>query len=112
MKAAQWIDRAKAENGWPSDYRAAKELGITRGAVSTYRQKPDATLDESVAFRLAQALHLEPAAVLLDQYAERSKDAQVKAAIQAASARLYIMLSSVAIGFVARPQRRHALRAA
>lgn len=97
MKAAQWIDRAKVENAWPSDYRAAKELGLSRSAVSTYRRKPDATLDDPVAFRLARSLHLDPAAVILDQLAERAKDEQVRAALLAASARLYIMLSSVAL---------------
>ena len=45
MKAAGWIDRVKAAKGWDSDYRVAKELGLTRSTVSFHR-KGHSTLDE------------------------------------------------------------------
>lgn len=91
MKAAEWIDRAKVAQGWPSDYRAAKELGLTRQAVSTYRSKPAATLDDVTAYRLAQVLHMDPAAIVLDQTAERTKSEEVRAALLAAASRLCIL---------------------
>lgn len=110
MKAVQWIDRAKLEKGWNSDYRTAKELGITRSAISVYRRNTAATLDESVAYRLAVALDLEPAAVIIDQAAERSKDDKVRAALLAAASRLYIMSSQTATKRVAGPLRSNLYR--
>lgn len=91
MKAAEWIDRAKTVHGWPSDYRAAKELGLSRQAVSTYRSKPTATLDDMTAYKLAKALHLDPAAIVLDQTAERTKSEEVRTALLAAASRLCIL---------------------
>lgn len=92
MKAAEWIDRAKVAQGWPSDYRAAKELGIKPNTISMYRTRCG-TLDELTALKLAGFLHLDPAAILLDQAAERTKSDEVRAALLAAASRLYIMLS-------------------
>jgi len=80
MKAAEWIDKVKAARGWDSDYRAAKELGLTRQTVSTYRSR-DTTMDEGTALKVAEALGINPAAVLIDQLAERSKDAGVSSTL-------------------------------
>lgn len=93
MKAAEWIDRVKTSKGLPSDYAVAKELGLSRFTVSGYRQRPSATLDEGIAIRVAQALGVEPAAIIIDQVAERSKDQGLRTALQqvAAKAGLYIM---------------------
>lgn len=90
MKAAEWIDRAKVAQGWPSDYRAAKELGIKPNTISMYRTRCG-TLDEVTALRLAGVLHLDPAAILLDQAAERTKSEEVRAALLAAASRLCIL---------------------
>lgn len=111
MKAAQWIDRAKVENGWTSDYRAAKELGIRPNTVSMYRTR-GGTLDDAAALKLASVLRIDPAQVLMDQVAERMKNEEARAALLAASARLYIMLSAVSSVFVARKPHRAHLRAA
>lgn len=73
MKAAEWIDKVKVARGWASDYRAAKELGLSRQTVSGYRSKTP-TLDEESAIKVAHALGEKPEAVLLDQFAERVKD--------------------------------------
>lgn len=93
MKAAEWIDRAKAVRGWDSDYRAAKELGITRSAMSQIRTGDSSTLGEDTALRVAQVLGIPVAGIIIDQAAERSKNPEVRAALKEEAARLYIMLS-------------------
>jgi len=79
MKAAEWIDRVKTSKGIPSDYAVAKAIGLSRSAVSVYRKKPDATLDESTALMVAQTLTIDPAYVLADQAMERARNDQAKA---------------------------------
>lgn len=88
MKAAEWIDRLKAKRGWESDYRAAKELGLSRNTISVYRSKPAATMDDDTSVRVAQALGTEPELILLDQALERTKSVEARAAIQRALKRL------------------------
>lgn len=90
MKAAEWIDRVKMSRGWDSDYRVAKELGLPRQTVSTYRSR-DATMDEQTAFKVAKALEVDPAAIIIDQAAERSKDAAISAALHAVARSLCIL---------------------
>lgn len=79
MKAAQWIDRVKIARGWESDYRVAKELNLTRQAISGYRSKP-MTLDEDTSVKVAIALGTNPAIVLADQAMERTKNDQARGA--------------------------------
>lgn len=90
MKAHEWIDRVKSARGWDSDYRVAKELGLTRGAVSHYRRE-DRTLDDESATRVAHALGELPAAIILDQAAERVKAPEVREALRDAARRLCIL---------------------
>jgi transcriptional regulator with XRE-family HTH domain len=90
MKAAEWIDRVKQQRGWESDYRVAKELGLSRQAVSDYRGKT-ISMDEDTAFKVAVALGERPEAVLLDQYAERTKNPDVRSALTEAARRLCIL---------------------
>ncbi|AOS79234.1 hypothetical protein Q5W_09785 [Hydrogenophaga sp. PBC] len=80
MKAADWIDRLKEAKGWTSDYRVAKELGLSRSAVSTYRNRPS-TMDEDTAMRVAEILGTPPEAVLLDQAMERTKNDEARTAL-------------------------------
>lgn len=88
MKASEWIDRLKAEKGWESDYRVAKELELSRQTVSTYRSKPDATMDDDTSCRVAKALGAAPELIILDQVAERTKSEPARAAIARAIKRL------------------------
>lgn len=81
MKAHEWIDRVKAHCGWESDYRAAKELCITRSTVSGYRSGK-ATLDEDVAIKVAEALGIKPGVVMFDQMRERAKSPKVQAVLE------------------------------
>lgn len=88
MKAAEWIDRVKLSKGWESDYRAAKELGITRGGMSQIRTGDTTTLREDTALQVAHALNVDPAIVLVDQAQERAKDSEARSAWSAVLERL------------------------
>lgn len=90
MKASDWIDRVKTARGWDSDYKVAKELHIHRSTVSAYRTKTP-TLDEESALKVAAALGERPEAVLLDQYAERTKNPEVRSALSRAARDLCIL---------------------
>jgi len=90
MKASEWIDRVKTTRGFASDYGVAKALGLSRQAVSGYRAKAS-TLDEDAAIKVAGALGERPEAVLLDQYAERTKSPEVRTALLDAARRLCIL---------------------
>lgn len=81
MHASKWIDRVKAAKGWESDYRAAKELGISQTAVSKIRSREDATLSEDTAIKVAEILKITPASVWLDQVAERTKSEPLRSTI-------------------------------
>lgn len=81
MKAADWIDQVKIKNGWGSDYRVAKELGISATTISMYRSR-SSTLDEEAAIKVANALGEKPASVYLDQLAERIKSDDLRKAIK------------------------------
>ena len=80
MRAYEWIERVKKARQIDSDYAVAKTLGVSRTAVSRYRNHPG-TLDEDIAIKVANAIGEKPEAVLLDQLAERVKDAQTRTAL-------------------------------
>lgn len=90
MKASDWIDRLKTVRGWNSDYRVAKELQFKANTISMYRSH-GGPMDENIAIKVANALGERPEAVLLDQYAERTKNADVRTALREAALRLCIL---------------------
>ncbi|MGV0983505.1 MAG: hypothetical protein ACOYB2_03055 [Limnohabitans sp.] len=77
MKAHEWIDRLKVTKGLPSDYAVAKEIGLTRAAISNYRAR-NSTLDDDAALKVAVLLEIDPMLILADQATERSKDESVQ----------------------------------
>lgn len=77
MKAYEWIDRLKVSKGLQSDYAAAKSIGITQSAISKYRSR-ESTLDEETAAKIASMLGVNPAGIILDQAAERTKSPEVR----------------------------------
>lgn len=91
MKASQWIDRVKAAKGIQSDYGAAKELGLSRNAISNYRGGLRNTLDENTAIKVAAALGINAGGVFLDQVAERAKDQSIRSTLFDEAARLCIL---------------------
>ena len=72
MKASKWIDRVKVKNNLPSDYAAAKLLGMTQSAISVLRVR-ESTLSDETSFNVATSLGINPAIVLVDQSIERAK---------------------------------------
>ena len=87
MKAADWIDRVRAQKEWSSDYRVAKELGFRASTISQYRSH-GGTLDENIALKIAAALDEQPEIILLDQAIERSKNDEARSALSRALKRL------------------------
>lgn len=106
MKASEWIDQVKIALDLPSDYAAAKVLNITRSAVSKYRSR-ESTLDEDTALRVAEVLKINPARVVLDQLAERTKSALLRSEVE----RLCI-LCKVTVAAIARLANPAAMRPA
>ncbi|MCZ2495742.1 helix-turn-helix domain-containing protein [Xylophilus sp. Kf1] len=105
MKAADWIDRLKTVKGWDSDYRVAKELGISRTTISNYRGR-QSTLDEDMAVLIAELLGIELMEILLDQAGERAKSAKARKAFADAAMRLGGKVASILLlaGIAAAPQ--------
>lgn len=87
MKARDYLDAIKARHQLPSDYAAAKALGVTRTSVSRYRNGSD-TFADTVAIRVAELLDMDPAEVLIDCQMERAPDPATRAAWGALLARL------------------------
>lgn len=91
MKAVQWIDKVKAARGWDTDYRAAKELGFHRNLIGNFRAGRAQTFDEDTAIKVAQALGVDPAGIIVDQVAERSKSPEISAALHRVANQLCIL---------------------
>lgn len=74
-----YLDALKAKLGLPSDYAAAKLLGVSRAACSRYRTGVS-TFDDEVAFKVAEFLEINPLEVIVSARAERalSEDARAR----------------------------------
>ncbi|WP_186078716.1 hypothetical protein [Burkholderia gladioli] len=70
---AQWLDAIKEHQSLPSDYAVAKVLGVTRAAVSRYRNGLS-VFDEKTAIRAAELVGAEPFEVIASVNAESSRD--------------------------------------
>ncbi len=90
MKASAWIDQVKKTLNLPSDYAAAKAIGVSRALVSSYRGRIP-TFDEDTAIKVADVLNINPAGVILDQAAERTKNPSVRALLSREVERLCIL---------------------
>jgi hypothetical protein len=71
------LTRSRKELDLPSDSAAAKALGVTRSAVSLYRNGKS-VFDELTAIRAAEILGLEPLEVIAACKAESAPDARVR----------------------------------
>ena len=81
MKTIDYIDAAAAKMGWTSDYRIAKELGISTASISKIRH--GGGIGNDVAWKVAELLEIDPTEVIAVaelERAERSADAE-KAAV-------------------------------
>ena len=82
MRTVEYLDAAKKAANLPSDYALAARLGVTRGAISSYRT--ERTVPETlIAVRLAELIGADPMRVVADielEKAERShRDEQASA---------------------------------
>lgn len=73
MKTCDYLDELQSKLNIQSDYGLAKSLGISKQAISKYRNGRG-SFDDQIAARVASALGLHPGIVLLDMYAERTKN--------------------------------------
>lgn len=78
MKSYQFIEMFKEKNHLPSDYVAAKELSISRAAMSNY--KNGRPLDDDLALKLAESLNIEVSEILYIIKAEKAKDEMTRKA--------------------------------
>jgi transcriptional regulator with XRE-family HTH domain len=101
MDTIQYLDAVKARYHWESDYKLAKEMGLSQSRMSNYRCGKT-EMDENLCIDVANLLKLNPAKVLIDITAERTKcdkAAQIlrKTAKQltSAAASLFLTLSMI-----------------
>lgn len=106
MKAAAWIDRVKMARGWESDYRVAKELGFNPNTISNYRSRNDSLMDERIAIKVAHALDVDPAGIIIDQLAEKSKSPEVSSSLHRVASQLCILCKVI---FTVQSKAAHAL---
>lgn len=69
----EYLDEAKAKIGIESDYAFAKNIGITRGAMSNYRNKVS-IMDDYTAAQVANILGIQAIIVIAAANAERERD--------------------------------------
>ncbi|CAI8692867.1 MULTISPECIES: helix-turn-helix domain-containing protein [Burkholderia] len=74
----EWLDALKERLNLPSDYALAKELGVTRQAVSSWRNGHK-TFTEEMCLQIAEKLDVSPFEVLATVKIEWIKDADRRA---------------------------------
>jgi predicted transcriptional regulator len=74
----QYLDAVRKRLDLPSDYAAAKSLGVTRAAVSKYRLGLS-TFDDTTSVRVAEILGIDAMEVIAASNFERAKDDSVRA---------------------------------
>lgn len=72
-----FLEAVSRKLGGASDYAIAKELGISRSAISKYR-RDQGTFDDDTAVKVARILDIDPAPVLLAAHAERMKTPEAR----------------------------------
>ncbi|MBN3734656.1 helix-turn-helix domain-containing protein [Burkholderia sp. Tr-20390] len=103
----QYLDALKKRLDLPSDYAAAQALGVTRAAVSRYRNGLS-VFDESTAIRAAELLDLDPLEVIAACKAESAPDARVRRVWEnawgkATGATITVAIAVVTVGLVGAP---------
>lgn len=72
-----YLDEVKLKLHLPSDYAAAKVLGVTKASVSKYRVGKG-TFDDRTAVVVAHILKIDPLRVISDSNRERAKDEKTR----------------------------------
>lgn len=78
MNTLEFMDACKVELGIESDYALAKRLGVRQPTISGYRAGRS-RMDDDVALKVAEILHLHPLQVIAYANAERAKTEEQKA---------------------------------
>ncbi len=78
MRSYNFIEMYKEKNNLPSDYRASKELGVTRASISLY--KNGRPLDEDLALKIAESIDIDVSEILYIIRAEKAKDEMTRKA--------------------------------
>ncbi len=93
----EFLDALKAHTGATSDYALAPILGITRSAVSKYRNKHD-FFSDAMAIKAAQILEIDTDFALLAIRAERARTPDEKAVWRSIIQRLGGVAATVLVG--------------
>lgn len=72
-----YLDALRSHLHLRSDAALASVLGVARQTISSYRLQ-GTCMDDDVAVRAARLLGIQPATILLDMYAQRTRDPQIK----------------------------------
>jgi predicted transcriptional regulator len=73
-----YLDEMKAKHGMPSDYAAAKALGVSRASISLYRTGKN-QFDNFTAAKVADLLGVDVLEIIAAVNHERSKDDERRA---------------------------------
>lgn len=78
MNSYTWIEEAKTKTGLNSDYAIAKELGLTRGAISNHKTGKLKSLDDKTCLKLAKMLNIPAEQIILDQKAQAADTPELR----------------------------------
>ncbi|KRB70484.1 transcriptional regulator [Noviherbaspirillum sp. Root189] len=78
MKPSEYLDALRAELKLPSDYALQKELGVTKAAISKYRNNK-AHFDDAVCRRVGALLNKHPGIIMLDMQRQRAREPEDQA---------------------------------
>lgn len=78
MKPSEYLDALRAKLNLPSDYALQKELGVTKAAISKYRNNK-AHFDDAVCRRVGNLLEKHPGIVMLDMQRQRAREPEDQA---------------------------------
>lgn len=92
----QVLDRARAMQKVPSDYKLGLTLGIGANAISNYRNERSFP-DEKACAKLAAAIGEDPELLMVEMQAQRSKDAESRRLWERVANRLQMGNSTVEI---------------
>jgi len=72
MNTIEYMNAIKVRYGWNSDYKLIQNTVFKKSTVSGYTSGKS-SMDEAACFEVAKLLEIDPAPVLLDAIAERTK---------------------------------------
>lgn len=95
----EFLNAVKSKTGAVSDYVLAQKLGITRAAISKYRNNRS-SLDDEICLKVARILDINAGIVLSAIHAERAKNLDEKSAWTALFERLGGVAAALTLGIM------------